>query len=195
MLNFEQKKSIFQSFQELQEKNMGNSGINYIYPDSVQRGKNLSKQLLPSGNGYVIGKYMDEETIRTKGYVLDNRGWINIKDFSSGDLHEVIIKAMMSMSGKAVVNHSNALNVKPYSNHLIKKDEESKSIHTIEGWANSYLYHWFRFGIINTPIWCKKNGEEFSSIQTNAFEQSLELVQKITNIWMSAMFGKHDIKK
>lgn len=195
MLNFEQKKSIFQSFQELQEKNMGNSGMNYIYPDSIQRGKILSKQLLPSGNGYVIGKYMDEETIRTKGYVVDNRGWINIKDFSSGDLHEVIIKAMMSMSGKAVVNDSNALKVKQNSNHLIKEGEESKTIRTNDGWANSYLSYWLRLGIINTPIWCKKNGEEFSSIQTKAFEQSMELVQKITNIWMSAMFGKHEIKK
>ncbi len=100
MLSFEQKITIFRSFQELEEKPISNNKLNYIYPDSLQRGKMLSTQLQPSGNGYVIGKYMDEETIHSKGYIVDNRGWINIKEFSSEDLHEVISTAMTSMSGK-----------------------------------------------------------------------------------------------
>ena len=101
MLSFEHKKSVFKSFQELQEKQISNNRINYVYPSSLQRGKILATQIHPSGNGYVIGKYMDDETIRKKGYLVDSRGWINIKDFTLEELNEIIITAMFSMSGKA----------------------------------------------------------------------------------------------
>lgn len=192
MLSFEQKKTIFRSFQELEEKPISNNKLNYIYPDSLQRGKMLSTQLQPSGNGYVIGKYMDEETIHTKGYVVDNRGWINIKEFSSEDLHEVISTAMTSMSGKTIKNHSNVLNVKQEIKPTMVENEklETKTKPIFEGWVSSYVNNWLSLGIINGPFLFKEHRTEISKMQTNTFDQSLELVQNVANIWMSAMFGK-----
>ena len=188
MLSFEQKITIFRSFQELEEKPISNNKLNYIYPDSLQRGKMLSTQLQPSGNGYVIGKYMDEETIHSKGYIVDSRGWINIKEFSSEDLHEVISTAMMSMSGKSIKNHSNVLHVKQQT--MVENEKpETKTKPIIEGWVSSYVNNWLGLGIIN-PILFKEHRTEVSKIQTNTFDQSLELVQNVANIWMSAMFGK-----
>ncbi|MED4924519.1 hypothetical protein P9743_10050 [Anoxybacillus geothermalis] len=100
MLSFEHKKAIFRSFKQLQEKPISNNRVNYVYPESLQRGKVLARELSPSGNGYVNGKYMDSEIIKKKGYNVDRRGWINIADFSEEQLREVIEIAMMSMSGK-----------------------------------------------------------------------------------------------
>jgi hypothetical protein len=197
MLSFEQKKTIFRSFQELQEKPISNNRINYIYPDSVQRGKMLATQLQPSGNGYVIGKYIDGETIRTKGYVMDNRGWVNIKEFSSGDLQEIITTAMRSMSGQETKHYSNALNVKQDRNEAMieKANQERQSEPLVEGGVGSYLYNWLHFGIISVPIWFQKSENEILKIQTKIFEQGLEFMQSITNIWTSAMFGTIDLEK
>lgn len=196
MLSFEQKKAIFRSFQELQEKPISNNRMNYIYPDSLQKGQILATQLHPSGNGYVIGKYMDEKTIRTKGYAVDPRGWINIKEYSSGDLHDIITTAMISMSGKTTVNHTNDLNVEQDRNLTIieKEKNETQSKPTFEEWVSSFVYNWLGFRIIDAPIWFEKSGAEISRIQTKTIEQSLEFVQGVTSIWMSAMFGKNDMK-
>jgi hypothetical protein len=98
MLSFEDKKAIFQSF-NLVEKQISNGRVSYVYPESKQRGQVLATQLHPSGNGYVIGKYMSEETLTENEYKADSRGWISIKDFSEDKLVKVISEAIRSMSG------------------------------------------------------------------------------------------------
>lgn len=90
MLSFEHKKAIFRSFKQLQEKPISNKRINYVYPESLQRGKVLARELYPSGNGYVNAKYMDSEIIKKKGYNVDPRGWIKIENFSDQQLRELI---------------------------------------------------------------------------------------------------------
>ncbi|MBM7650868.1 hypothetical protein [Neobacillus cucumis] len=103
MLSFEEKKAIFHSF-KLKEKTIGNGKVSFVYPESVQKGQVLATQLHPSGNGYVIGKYMSEETIKKHGYQVDPRGWISIKVFSKEEIAKVITEAMKSMSGIHVGN-------------------------------------------------------------------------------------------
>jgi hypothetical protein len=98
MLSFEEKKAIFQSF-KLKEKEISNGRVSFVYPESKQRGQVLATQLHPSGNGYVVGKYMSEETIKKNGYLVDPRGWISIRDFSKEEMQTVIREAAMSMSG------------------------------------------------------------------------------------------------
>ncbi|PFN99652.1 hypothetical protein COJ85_19240 [Bacillus sp. AFS076308] len=98
MLSFEEKKAIFHSF-KLKEKKNGNGKVSFVYPESVQKGQVLATQLHPSGNGYVIGKYMSEETIKEHGYQVDPRGWISIKVFSKEEIAKVITEAIQSMSG------------------------------------------------------------------------------------------------
>lgn len=96
MISFEEKKAIFHLF-KLKEKKISNGKINFLYPESKQKGQVLAKQLQPSGNGYVIGKYMSKEV--SNEYKVDARGWISIKEFSDEELKKVISEAMSSMSG------------------------------------------------------------------------------------------------
>lgn len=99
MLSFDEKKEIFRSF-KLKEKKISNGRVSFVYPKSKQRGQVLATQLHPSGNGYVVGKYMSEETVKDHKYEVDPRGWISIKDFSKPELTTVITEAMNSMSGE-----------------------------------------------------------------------------------------------
>jgi hypothetical protein len=97
VLSFEEKKAIFHSF-KLKEKKVSNGKISFVYPKSKQRGQVLATQLHPSGNGYVLGKYMSDETIKANGYKVDPRGWISIKVFSKDEIMKVINEAMKSMT-------------------------------------------------------------------------------------------------
>ena len=101
MLSFEEKKAIFHSF-KLKEKMNGNGKVSFVYPESVQKGQTLATQLHPSGNGYVIGKYMSEDTIKKHGFQVDPRGWISIKVLSKEEIAKVITEAINSMSGGPV---------------------------------------------------------------------------------------------
>jgi hypothetical protein len=96
VLSFEEKRAIFHSF-KLKEKKVSNGKISFVYPESKQRGQVLATQLHPSGNGYVLGKYMSDEIIKANRYQVDSRGWISIKVFSKDELMKVINEAMKSM--------------------------------------------------------------------------------------------------
>jgi hypothetical protein len=96
MLSFEEKKAIFHLF-KLKEKKISNGKINFLYPESKQKGQVLAKELQSSGNGYVNGKYLPKEICPE--YKVDARGWISIKEFSDEELKTVITEAMTSMSG------------------------------------------------------------------------------------------------
>ncbi|MCL6570861.1 MAG: hypothetical protein K6T88_04155 [Bacillus sp. (in: Bacteria)] len=96
MLSFEEKRAIFHSF-KLKEKKVSNGKINFVYPESKQRGQVLATQLHPTRNGYILGKYMSDETIKANGYKVDSRGWISIKVFSKDEMMKVINEAMKSM--------------------------------------------------------------------------------------------------
>lgn len=97
MLSFEEKKAIFRSF-NLEEKQLSNGRVNFNYPESIQRGQVVGTQLHTSGNGYIIGKYMETETIKKYDFQMDSRSWISIKDFTKDQLSDVITEAIKSMS-------------------------------------------------------------------------------------------------
>ena len=71
-----------------------------------------------------------------------------------------------------------------------KRKARNENQTQLEGWVSSYVNNWLGLGIINGPFLFKEHRTEISKIQTNTFEQRLELVQNVANIWMSAMFGK-----
>jgi hypothetical protein len=97
LLTLEQKKAVFASF-NLQEGKLSKNRYNFIFPASKQQGKILARELHESGNGYVLGKYMSQETIDKNGYKVDPRGWVSIKNFSEYDLKVIIQEAIISMS-------------------------------------------------------------------------------------------------
>lgn len=60
---------------DLKEKEISNQRFVYEYPASKQRGKIVARKLYAkTGNGYVLGKYMSEETVLHNRYNVDPKG-------------------------------------------------------------------------------------------------------------------------
>lgn len=176
MLNFEQKKLVFYHFPELLEKESSQNRVDFIYPKSMQRGKRLAIELQPSGNGYVNGNYMSPETIKEKGYKLDSRGWIIIKDFTEEQLEEVIIDALLSMGCKEIHRTDIKMDQRLISNNHSSKIIEEQSLSLNEKLVRSCLYNWLGYGNLNSPIWfmgMEEGGAEIWRQKTKTLEESL----------------------
>ncbi len=172
MLSFEQKKSIFRTYEDLVEKQLSNQRINYEYPKSQQRGKVLATQLHPNGNGYVTGKYMNSETVKEKGYKLDSRGWINIKEFSESELHEVIVLTMLSMNQSKPIVRKKLLITENYSPQRIVAQRIPEKL------VRSCLSNWLGYGDLKAPTWfleMEEAGDEIWGKQAKTLEESLKL--------------------
>ncbi|MGG3564371.1 hypothetical protein ABES03_22540 [Neobacillus rhizosphaerae] len=138
MLSFEEKKTIFHSF-NLKEKKISNGRVNFIYPESKQKGQVLATQLHPSGNGYVIGKYMSKDTIMKHRYKVDPRGWISIRDFSKDELMSVISDAMKSMNG---IQEVTEMVVEKKDNPPIAANQALQNSSALEVYPGSCLFAW-----------------------------------------------------
>lgn len=83
MLSFEEKKAIIESFDELMAKPISMNRLNYHYPGSQYEKKIVVEKLHPNGNGFVyVGDLL--------AYKADDRGLVNIRDFSEQELRDVI---------------------------------------------------------------------------------------------------------
>ncbi len=145
MLSFEEKKAAFHSF-KLKEKKISNGRVNFVYPESRQKGQVLATQLHPSGNGYVIGKYMTEETIKHNGYKVDSRGWISIRKFTRDELTMIISEAIKSMSGGELLGESAQVEKQP---ETPEKPVEIKQVPSIDKTAISHTYEKSEFPCLN----------------------------------------------
>lgn len=91
MLTFEQKKEIIGRFSELTEKTISMKRVNYHYEASQYEKKIVVEKLHPNGNGFVyVGDLL--------AYNADDRGLVNIRDFSEQELIAVIEDAIMYLS-------------------------------------------------------------------------------------------------
>lgn len=91
VLTFEQKLEILESFPELTRKNVSLGRVNFQYEQSVYDKKNVVYHLHPNGNGYVYGE-------RLLGYPMDDKGFVNIRDFTEAELRIIVEKAIRSLS-------------------------------------------------------------------------------------------------
>lgn len=92
MLTFEEKLEIIESsFPELTRKDVSLGRVNFHYEEAVIDKKNVVYHLHPNGNGYVFGDLIE-------GYPLDERGMVNIRDFSSNELRKIIGQSIQSLS-------------------------------------------------------------------------------------------------
>ncbi|WP_139995727.1 hypothetical protein [Kurthia sp. Dielmo] len=83
MLSFEEKKAIIDSFDELVAKPISMNRLNYHYPGSQYEKKIVVEKLHPNGNGFVyVGDLL--------AYKADDRGLVNIRDFSEQELRDAI---------------------------------------------------------------------------------------------------------
>ena len=95
MLTFEEKLAVIESFPELQRKSVSLGRVNFQYEESVTEKKNVIYHLHPNGNGFVYGENLD-------GYAKDNKGMVNIRDFSKQDLRSIIQQSIQTLSKRTV---------------------------------------------------------------------------------------------
>ena len=91
MLTFEQKQQIIESFPELTRKEISMKRLNYHFEGSQYDKKIVVEKLHPNGNGFVyVGDLLR--------YNADDKGLVNIRDFSEQELREVIEDSIMYLS-------------------------------------------------------------------------------------------------
>ena len=93
MLTFEEKLKIIESFPELTRKDVSLGRVNFQYEKSSLDKKNVVYHLHPNGNGYVYGAHL-------RFYETDDKGYVNIRDYSEKALRTIIEKSIHFMTAK-----------------------------------------------------------------------------------------------
>lgn len=91
MLTYEQKLEIIESFPELTKKSVSLGRTNFQYEESLTEKKNVVFHLHPNGNGFVYAEGI-------KGYRTNDKGMVNIRDFSEDELRSIITKSIDKLS-------------------------------------------------------------------------------------------------
>lgn len=91
MLTFNEKLEIIESFPELERKNVSLGRINFQFEDSISEKKNIVYHLHPNGNGFVYAGQLDN-------YDADEKGMVNIRDFSEDQLRKLLKQSIQSLS-------------------------------------------------------------------------------------------------
>lgn len=91
MLTFEQKLEILDSYPQLERRNVSLGRVNYHFEHSRHEKKTVASHLHPNGNGYVFAGLL-------RGYETDDKGLVNIRDFSEPELRELLDASITSLS-------------------------------------------------------------------------------------------------
>lgn len=93
MLTFEEKKTIIDSFPEIERKEVSMGRLNYHFVKSSTDKKVVVYHLHPNGNGFVFAKHL-------QGVSTDSKGFVNIRDYSADGLHSIIQQSIESLEPK-----------------------------------------------------------------------------------------------
>ncbi|GED61358.1 hypothetical protein ABER61_16175 [Brevibacillus formosus] len=93
MLTFEEKLAIIESFPQLTRNDVSLKRVNFHYEESLHDKKTVVYHLHPNGNGFVFAAFL-------KGYQKDDKGYVNIRDFSADELRKVVEASIQSLSVK-----------------------------------------------------------------------------------------------
>lgn len=91
MLTFDEKLDIISTFPELERVNVSLGRVNFQFNESIYEKKNVVYHLHPNGNGFVYAGQLSN-------YQTDNKGMVNIRDFSSKELKQIIKESIISLS-------------------------------------------------------------------------------------------------
>ncbi|WP_028594462.1 hypothetical protein [Paenibacillus assamensis] len=91
MLSYEEKSAIADSFTELERRQVSLGRANYHYEQSVYDKKTVVYHLHPNGNGFVYAGLL-------QGYEKDDKGLVNIRDFTADELRTIIEQSIHSLS-------------------------------------------------------------------------------------------------
>ncbi|PFJ17087.1 hypothetical protein COD67_16965 [Bacillus cereus] len=141
MLTFEEKLSIIESFPKLERKNVSLKRVNFHFEESRLDKKNVVYHLHPNGNGFVYANGI-------QGYKTDDRGMVNIREFSEEELRSVIQKSIDLLSEKLEVATPKApMLQEDWQNEdghiltLIEEDDDMWNVYAgtnLDGTFNSY---------------------------------------------------------
>jgi hypothetical protein len=103
MLTYEEKLALITTFPVLERKDVSLSRINFHYNASIMDKKIVVYHLHPNGNGYVYAEHIPNT-------VTDDKGFINIRDFSADKLRDLIQASITSLSpnGTSAVEEADA---------------------------------------------------------------------------------------
>lgn len=90
MLTFNEKLAIIESFPELERKDVSLKRVNFQLPNSASDKKNVVYHLHPNGNGFVYAGNLP-------AYETDEKGMVNIRDFSKDELKYLIMESIQSL--------------------------------------------------------------------------------------------------
>lgn len=93
MLTYEEKLAIIESFPQLVRKDVSLKRVNFQYEESAIDKKNVVYHLHPNGNGFVYAQLVE-------GVETDEKGMVNIRDFSEEELKAILEAAIESMSAE-----------------------------------------------------------------------------------------------
>ncbi|NEW06683.1 hypothetical protein GK047_11725 [Paenibacillus sp. SYP-B3998] len=99
MLSFEEKIAVLESFPELQRKEVSLGRINFHYEESSYDKKIVAYHIHPNGNGFVYAAYV-------KGYAVDDKGLVNIREYSADELRTIVEKSIQSLTRKKAEKHA-----------------------------------------------------------------------------------------
>lgn len=98
MLTFEEKLAIIETFPELTRHDVSLGRVNFHYKDSVLDKKIVVYRLHPNGNGFVYAGQMDD---LDDAYSIDEKGMVNIRDFTEEELRNIVTASIYSLSQSA----------------------------------------------------------------------------------------------
>ncbi|MGG0240679.1 hypothetical protein [Bacillus rhizoplanae] len=142
MLTFEEKLTIIESFPELERKNVSLGRINFHYEESRLDKKNVVYHLHPNGNGFVYAGHL-------KGYKTNDKGLVNIRDFSAEELRSLLEKSIDALSQEPAeeitltenFQEEEWINEDKHILTLINEDEDMWNVYAglnLDGTFNSY---------------------------------------------------------
>lgn len=91
MLTFNEKLAIIEEFPELERKDVSLGRVNFHFPNSISDKKNIVYHLHPNGNGFVYAGHLSS-------YETDDKGMVNIRDFSAEELKLLIKESIQRLS-------------------------------------------------------------------------------------------------
>ncbi|MCQ4086469.1 hypothetical protein [Saccharibacillus sp. JS10] len=91
MLTFDQKIAILDSFPELERKDVSLGRVNYHFEGSAHEKKTVGYRFHPNGNGYIFAGLIG-------GYDTDDKGFVNVRDFTEEQLREILAASILSLS-------------------------------------------------------------------------------------------------
>lgn len=140
MLTFEEKLTIIESFPQLERKNVSLKRVNFHFEESRLDKKNVVYHLHPNGNGFVYAGSIS-------GYKTDDKGMVNIREFSEEELRTLIQKSIDFLSQEEEVTQTGSYlaeewhNIDGHTLTLIQEEEDMWNVYAgenLDGTFNSY---------------------------------------------------------